>query len=159
MQCDTVNNRIFFVHRSAFTTSTQMSLFALDMGLLSKIDLFEKVAQFMYTGQLLFVPTFWITDNLADASVANKPEGIMITQICAVLCGCLAFMTFVVRGSKEATKPLLAKFDVATSLAWGACGVANMTLGSGLYKPDKMIINVCLQTGLAAAFYWQSTTR
>ena len=64
------------------------------MGLLdgmSKLDKFEKFGQTMYLVQLLFVPKFWLSDNLADQRASEDPHMLF-------LCGNMACLIFAIWG-------------------------------------------------------------
>jgi len=48
---------------------------------LTLLDCFEKVAQVMYSAQLLLTPAKWITDNFVDESIASNPTVLAMTNV------------------------------------------------------------------------------
>ena len=111
--------------RLARRKDTQDNSMALQLGAMTKLDMFEKIGQIMYGSQLLFTPSFWMTDNLTPsmAAAASQPVPVFFAKQIGILCWGIFMLSLSVRASKESPKTLLQKFDIATSAAWGICAV------------------------------------
>ena len=48
---------------------------------LTVLDCFEKVAQTMYSAQLLLTPAAWITENFVDESIATNATVLAMTNV------------------------------------------------------------------------------
>merc|ERR550537_1584924 len=129
----------------------------MDASLLTGLDKFEKFSQVFYAGSLLFAAPWWLSDNFLDQSSATNSVSLALCGIMGLLCAIICMFTGIVRAS-PACKPVLRTFDLATTVAWGVCGVMTFTQKE-LYKPEKFMINVGLQLGLSAAYFYQASTR
>ena len=102
-----------------------------------------------------FAGEWWLKDNYVAQEY--QPEAIAVVHIMAVLILCVLGFTYILRTS-GLDDAKLANVDKFTAVVWLVCG-ANTHMYKHLYKPDKYMANMALQVGLAAAYFWQSTTR
>ena len=126
------------------------------MGLssLTKIDKFEKFAQIFYSASLLFARQWWVRDNFKDQKAANNDVVICLAGIMGILVSIITAVTYLIR-SEVTTKRILVKADYVAAAGWGVCSVFTV-LNQHLYKDDKFMINVGLQTTITALYLYQS---
>lgn len=122
---------------------------------LTQIDWAEKAGQLMYAVLLCVFPTFWSQDTFVSQDV--PVEMVCFLRVLGNLVVCIIWISWIAR-TMESCNAYIGLVDLCSAIAWGACAV-NTLLHKDLMKPDRLVLNMVVQAGLAAAFVYQYQTR